>query len=80
MELEVMLTPWDKFPLQEAQRKIESTPLHHVGQRIQHTTNWAIPAAAPDTIGSVSGLLDPVSIYRKIASLISSFYLSVAAP
>ena len=37
MELEPMLTPEEKIPLPDAQRRIERATLHHVGQRVQHT-------------------------------------------
>ena len=44
MESEPLLTPREKSPLQETQRGIEPTTLHHAGQQTQHTTDWAIPA------------------------------------
>ena len=34
-----MLTPREKSPLLEAQRRFEPTALHHAGQRAQHTTD-----------------------------------------
>ena len=39
MESEPMLTPREKFPLLDVQRRIEPTTLHHAGQRAQHTTD-----------------------------------------
>ena len=39
MEPETMLTPREKSPLPEAQRRVEPATLHHAGQRAQHTTN-----------------------------------------
>ena len=44
MESEPILTPREKSPLPEAQRRIEPAPLHHAGQRAQRTTHQAIPA------------------------------------
>ena len=41
-----VLTPREKSPLSEAQRRIRPTMLHHTGQRAQHTTNWTLPAYA----------------------------------
>ena len=32
-----------KFPLLEAQRRVEPVMLHHAGQPAQHSTDWAIP-------------------------------------
>ena len=43
MESEPMLTPREKSPLPEAQRRFQRATLHHAGQRAQHTTDWAIP-------------------------------------
>ena len=42
MESEPMLTPREKSPLPEAQRKIKRMTLHHSGQQAQGTTDWAI--------------------------------------
>ena len=42
MESEPMLTPMEKSPLLETQKRVEPTKLHHAGQRIQHTTDEAI--------------------------------------
>ena len=33
-----MLTPREKSPLPEAQRRVEPATLHHSGQRAQHTS------------------------------------------
>ena len=44
MESETMLTPTEKSPLLEAQRRFKPATLHHAGQRAQHTIDWAIPA------------------------------------
>ena len=44
MESEPMLTPREKSPLPEAQRRIEPMMLHRTGQQAQHTTDGAIPA------------------------------------
>ena len=38
-EPEPMLTPREKYPLPEAQRRIEPKALHHAGQRVQYTTD-----------------------------------------
>ena len=38
-EPEPMLTPREKFPLPEAQRRVEPATLHHAEQRAQHTTD-----------------------------------------
>ena len=42
MESEPILTPAEKPPLPEAQRRFEPKTLHHAGQQAQHPTNWAI--------------------------------------
>ena len=39
MESEPMLTPREKPPLPEAQRRVEPMMLHHTGQRAQLTTD-----------------------------------------
>ena len=39
-----MLTPREKSPLLEAQRRVKPATLYHAGQRAQHTTDWAILA------------------------------------
>ena len=39
MESDPILTPREQSPLQEAQRRVETAMLHHVGQRVQHTTD-----------------------------------------
>ena len=39
MESEPMLTPREKSPLPEAQRRIEPMTVHHSGQQAQHTTD-----------------------------------------
>ena len=44
MESEQMLTPREKSPLPEAQRRIEPAALHHSGQRNQHTADWTTSA------------------------------------
>ena len=44
MESERMLTPKEKSPLVEAQRRVEPVMLHHTGQQAQQATNWAILA------------------------------------
>ena len=44
MKSEPVLTPREKSPLPEAQRRVELVTLHHAGQRAQHTTKWAIQA------------------------------------
>ena len=51
MEAEPMLTPREKSPPLEAQRRIGPTQ-NHAGQCAQHTTNWVIPA--PDLLCHVS--------------------------
>ena len=43
MESEPMLTPREKSPLQEAQRRIKPPTLHHAGQQTQHIYDWVIP-------------------------------------
>ena len=42
MESELKLTPREKFPLPETQRRLKAATLHHARQPGQHTTNWAI--------------------------------------
>ena len=44
MESEPMLTPKEKSPLPETQRRVKPATLHHAGQRTKHTTDWAILA------------------------------------
>ena len=39
MVLETMLTPREKSPLAEAQRRFEPATLYHARQRAQHTTD-----------------------------------------
>ena len=39
MESGPVLTPREKSPLQEAQRRVEPAPIHHAGQGAQHTTD-----------------------------------------
>ena len=38
-ESEPMLTPREKSPLPEAQRRVEPAKLHYIGRRTQHTTD-----------------------------------------
>ena len=38
-ESESMLTPREKSPLLELQRRFEPATLHHAGQQTQHTTD-----------------------------------------
>ena len=52
-----MLTPREKSPLPEVQKRIKPTTLHHTGQQAQHTTHWAILAL--DDILYVYGLKPP---------------------
>ena len=42
MESETTLTPREKSPLPEAQRRFEHARLHEAGQWAQHTTDWVI--------------------------------------
>ena len=42
MESEPVLTPKEKSPLPEVQRRVEPEVLYHAGQRAQHANNWAI--------------------------------------
>ena len=37
-----MLTPREKPPLLEVQRRVKPMALHHAGQPAEHTTHWAI--------------------------------------
>ena len=53
MESEPILTPKEKSPLLEVQRRVEPMTLHHTGQRAQHTINWAIPAPSGLVIRSL---------------------------
>ena len=42
MESEPILTPREKSPLPEAQKRVEPVMLHHAGQQAKHTANKAI--------------------------------------
>ena len=44
MESEPMLSPREKSPVPEDQRRAEPAILHQAGQQAQHTTSWAILA------------------------------------
>ena len=44
IESEPMLTPREKSPLPEDQRRDGPAALHHTGQPAQHTAHWAIEA------------------------------------
>ena len=44
MESETMLTPREKSPLPEAQRRFEPAILHQAGQQVQHIMDWAVLA------------------------------------
>ena len=45
-ESKPVLTPREKSPLPEAQRRAEPATLHQAIQRAQQTTDWPIPASS----------------------------------
>ena len=84
MESEPMLTPREKSPLLEAQRRVETATLHHAGQPAQRTTDWAIPASPNgqcsclhSTALNTSGALLPLKPVLRFTCCIDSVELQV---
>ena len=69
MAPEPMLTPREKSPLPEAQRRVEPVILHHTGQRAQHTTDWAFPT--PNQFPCLPLNCVCVCFFRNIVQLIT---------
>ena len=73
MESMSMLTPREKYPLSEAQMRMEPVMLHHAGQRAQHTTDWAVPAPDPylGYVLPVAGMLSNQETNKQTVCLVS---------